>query len=307
MKRIKDNSVYFKISQDNPEPHLDRNYFFSNKYEKLSSYLLGVKEIKEVLITIKKLKENDEDIEVIEKYYKNLFEVFNNEYSNCSELGCFVNACDSTNDLIKKDYKAFKTITDLFIKKRKIDDKVPENWVQAIIDSNSSRRKGDLGEKKLISILNKFGFIEVDNWNDFYKNKKCVVRFSKETFSTVGIRSELGIKIHTKKQDKRLDLLFKYRRKIFLLEAKHLNVGGGEQDKQISELIEILSLKEVNKSIHYISFLDGTYSNNLLGYISKRSKKKLRQNKEIKNHLKNNSRNYWVNTAGFKAFIFNLV
>jgi len=35
----------------------------------------------------------------------------------------------------EEDYEIFKKITDLFIGKRELNDKVPENWVQAIIDS----------------------------------------------------------------------------------------------------------------------------------------------------------------------------
>lgn len=306
MKNTKSNLHYFKISQENPEPHLDKNYFFLEKHPELPLYLAKVKDIKEILITIKKLREEKENNTILEKYYQKLFNVFNSNYSNCSELGCFVNACDTTRDLAQNDYNSFKAITNLFIKKRELDDKVPANWIQAIIDSNSSRRKGELGEEKLISILRCYDFSEVNNWEQFNVSKKCVARFSKDIFSTISARENLGIKIETKKQDKRLDLLIKCGNKIFLLEAKHLNVGGGEQDKQISELIEILSLKEDKNNVYYISFLDGTYSNALFGVISNRAKKKLKQIKEINYYLTKYPNNYWVNTAGFKILFFNL-
>ena len=71
---------------------------------------------------------------------------------------------------------------------------------------------------------------------------------------------------------------------IFLCEAKHLNTSGGGQDKQISELIEIMSLAENSKNIFYISFLDGTYSNILLGDIDGGDKLKT-QRKEINKYL----------------------
>ena len=294
------NIEYFKISQKNPEPHLDKNYFVIEKFPELAKYVSGIKEIKEILITIKKLREAGEKEEIQEKYFVKLFDIFNNNFSNCSELGCFVNACDTTRDLIQKDFSSFKKITLLFIKNRELNDKVPENWVQAIVDSNSSRKKGELGEKKLISILKKYKYEEVHSWEKFYKKNKCVVRFSKEIFSTESIREKLKLKIAAKKQDKRLDLLIKNNKKIFLLEAKHLNVGGGEQDKQISELIEILSLKKERENIFYVAFLDGTYSNVLLGEIKKRAKKRLEQRADIEKYLKNNKQNYWINTAGFK-------
>lgn len=302
MKNLQSNLHYFNLSKENLEPHLDKSYFILEKHPELKKIIARIKEIKETLITIKKLKESNESKEIIEKYFKKLFEIFNNNFSNCSELGCFVNACDTTRDLIQKDYASFKEITDLFIEKRELNERVPENWVQAIIDSNSSRKKGELGERKLIKILNRKAFLEVKNWDDFHKNKKCVARFSSGEFFIKNVRKELNLKIKTKKQNKNLDLLIKNDNKIFLLEAKHLNTGGGEQDKQLSELIEILGLKEDKGDIYYISFLGGTYSNALLGKISKKSKKKVKQRKEIEKYLKKNQNNFWVNTAGFLEF-----
>jgi len=162
---MKNNLHYFKISQENKEPHLDQDYFILEKHPELKKYLSGIKEIKEILITIKKLTNSKENKSIIDKYFLELFEIFKNNFSNCSELGCFVNACDTTRDLIQKDFESFKRITSLFIKKRKLDDKIPENWVQAIIDSNSSRKKGDLGERKIINFLIKQGYKEVKEWN----------------------------------------------------------------------------------------------------------------------------------------------
>ena len=307
MKRIQDNLYYFEISKNNPEPQLDLNYFVINREPKIREYLKNIKEIKETLIAIKKLKENKESEEIVERYYQKLFECLD-DYSNCSELGCFMNACDTTRDLVKKDFKSFKTVTNLYIQKRTIDDRVPENWVQAIIDSNASRKKGKLGEYKLIRILEKSGYKLVNNWEDFNANAKCVVSFSDKIFDVQGIRDKLKINIKTKNQDKMLDLLIKNRAKIFILEAKHLNVGGGEQNKQINELIKILELKEAMKDISYIAFMDGTYSNKLLfESIPKRSKKLLKQRKQIKKYLKNKKTdNFWVNTAGFEKLIADL-
>lgn len=300
MKNIPTNQVCFKISQENLEPHLDSNYFLVEKHPELKKYVRNVSDIKEILITLKRLKKCRERKSVIDKYYEELFCLFEEKFSNCSELGCFVNACDTTRDLAQKDFDSFKYITNLYIKKRILDERVPENWVQAILDSNSSRRKGVLGEQKLIKILQSKKFTEVNDWDNFEKNGKSVMRFSKEVVSIEKVRENLDIELKLKKQDKRLDLIIKDGKNIFILEAKHLNVGGGEQDKQISELIEILSLKREKKNLFNISFLDGTYSNLLLGIIGKRSKKKLKQRKEIEKYLKNNSNNYWVNTAGFK-------
>ena len=171
------------------------------------------------------------------------------------------------------------------------------------MDSNSGRKKGKCGESKLLHILNKYGFQEVKTWEDFFKKQKSVAKFSK-IFNIKNVRKNLGIKLAAKKQNKKLDLIIKINGRIFLCEAKHLNTSGGGQDKQISELIEIISLKEQNKSISYLAFLDGSYSNVLLG--DENSGDKLTtQKKEIRKYLSHNSNNFWVNTAGFTALFRN--
>ncbi len=200
-------------------------------------------------------------------------------------------------------FKNNKKITEKYFTKRTLNEFVPEEWVQAIIDTNSSRKKGKCGENKLVSILEKQGFKEVFDWDDFLKTDYCVVKFSKK-FNLKNVRKNLNVKIKTKKQNKTLDLIIKAKNKILLCEAKHLNTSGGGQDKQISELIEILGLSEKN-GISYISFLDGKYSNILLSD-NGHGDKITTQRKEINEFLNNNPNNYWVNTAGFEKLISDL-
>lgn len=302
-RNIQNNLYYFKISQNNQEKSLDDFYVFDEEHENLSQYTKNTKEIKNILITIKTLENKKEKSKIIDKYYNELQQTLS-KFSNCSEFICFVNACDNTLNAVKKDVRLIKKITKRYFSKRVLNEVVPEEWIQAILDSNSSRKKGKCGEFKLISILKKFRFSEVKNWQEFHDSKKCVVKFSK-VFSLKNVRKNLSIKIKTEKQDKRLDLIIKFNNKIFLVEAKHLNTSGGGQDKQISELIEIISLKEKNNNISYISFLDGSYSNILIGD-SKAGDKLKTQRKEIKKYLENNPNNYWLNTAGFKTLFSDL-
>lgn len=225
------------------------------------------------------------------------------KYSNCSEFGCFINACDNIIKSVKNEINLLKKITEKYFSKRTLNEIVPEEWAQAILDTNSSRKKGKCGEKKLIYILKRKNFEEIFNWDDFLKTDYCVVKFSKK-FSLKNVRKNLDVKIKTKKQNKKLDLIIKAKDKIFLCEAKHLNTSGGGQDKQISELIEILGLTEKN-GISYISFLDGKYSNILLSDDG-HGDKIITQRKEIKKFLIKNPNNYWVNTAGFENLISDL-
>jgi len=214
-----------------------------------------------------------------------------------------VNACDNIIKGVKNEIVLLKKITEKYFSKRVLNEMVPQEWVQAILDTNSARKKGKCGEKKLIHILERHGFKEAFVWEDFFETDYCVVKFSKK-FNLKNVRKNLGVKIKTKNQDKTLDLIIKARNKILLCEAKHLNTSGGDQDKQISELIEILGLNEKN-GISYIAFLDGKYSNVLLGD-SDAGEKIVTQRNEINKHLKNNPNNYWVNTAGLKQLISDL-
>lgn len=300
---MRNNQYYFKISQQNPEDFLDEFYIFENRHPDLKKYIANTREIKNILITIKTLQNKKEKNKIIDKYFYELQKILC-KVSNCSEFICFVSACDNILKSVKGNTDLLKKITQKYFKNRILNEVVPEEWIQSILDSNASRRKGKCGEIKLISFLQKFGFDEVKTWDNFYSQKKCVAQFSK-IFNLKNVRKNLNLKIGTKKQNKKLDLIIKINKRIFIIEAKHLNVSGGGQDKQISELIEILSLKEKDKNIFYISFLDGNYSNIILE--NKKCEDKLgTQQKEIQKYLKCNPNNFWLNTAGFKKLFLDL-
>lgn len=302
MKVARSNLHYFEISRNNQEKLLDDFYVFDNKHPDLDKYIKNTKEIKNILITIRTLQSKKEKPAVIDKYFLELSKIIG-RYSNCSEFACFVNACDNIISETKNEIGLLKKITARYFAKRVLNEMVPEEWMQAILDTNSSRKKGKCGENKLINILTKQGFREVFDWDEFLKTDYCVVKFSKK-FNLKNVRKNLGVKIKTKKQNKTLDLIIKAKNKVLLCEAKHLNTSGGGQDKQISELIEILGLTE-NNGVSYISFLDGKYSNILLSN-NGNGEKITTQRKEINKFLKNNPKNYWVNTAGFERLISDL-
>lgn len=249
MKKIETNLHYFEISKANPEKLLDEFYVFEERKPDLDKYIQNTKEIKNILITIKTLKAKNERPEIIEKYFLELQKTLG-EYSNCSEFGCFINACDNIIDGAKNEISVLKEVSRRYFQKRILNENVPEEWVQAILDKNSSAKKGRSGENKLIRILGLDGIKEVGEWQDFFSDDCCVLRFSKK-INLQSARRNLKVKIKTKKQNKTLDLIIKIRENIFVCEAKHLNTAGGGQDKQISELIEIIGLKE-RPGIYYI-------------------------------------------------------
>ncbi len=281
---------------------MDSFYIFDEKHPQLRKYIAKTKEIKNILITIRTLQKKNEDKKVIEKYFSELSRTLG-KFSNCSEFACFINACDSFLDFAKKDIILLEKIAQRYFDKRILNEAVPEEWIQAILDSNAPAKKGQCGEKKLLHILARYGFQEVKSWEDFNEKQKCVAKFSK-IFSVKNVRKNLGIKLAAKNQNKKLDLIIKVKGRIFLCEAKHLNTSGGGQNKQITELIGIISLKEQNKNISYVVFLDGSYSNILLGD-EVGGDKLTTQRKEVKKYLLHNQNNFWVNTAGFETLFRN--
>ena len=292
------NFELFEYCKKNPEGFLDRNYMFVDKHKDLSLYISKTKNIKNKLIAIKEIIIKPNSNKVIDQLFNDLQNELN-KYTNFSEFISFVNACDSRLEEVRNDIGLLKKTTLLYIKYRDLNDIVPSEWVQALIDKSTSRKKGQAGEIKLISILKKEGHHLVDNLTDFNKSKNCVTRFKNNgDFSNKSIKDTFEVKIGKKSQNKKLDLIIKKNQEIYFLEAKHLNTGGGGQNKQIKELIDVVNLK--SDKYHFVAFLDGIHSNNILSADKDSSPKIKSQYKDILKCLRRNKNNYWINTAGFE-------
>lgn len=300
---LKNNIHYFNTSIENQEPEFDERYAVLQKHPDLERYIDNTKEIKEILTTIKTLDKLNENTDTI---YKKLYELTNNEFASKSEWGCFINACDITLKSLN-DSSLLKKMVFLYFQYRDLRDGVPSEWVQAIIDKGANRAKGSIGENKLTEIAKNLGFKFVDNWNDFSKNEKVITKFSKNNFDITNIKKNLNVDLNFDSQNKMLDVILKNNEKIIFLEAKHLKEGGGAQDKQIKELISIISHSTNRPDVFYGAFLDGIYSNVILNISNEIEKKQetkiIAQQKDILKALKNNKNSFWFNTAGFIEFV----
>jgi hypothetical protein len=303
------NLSYFEYCKKKPEDTFEKSFLFLEKDPHLEEYVSNTKEIKTHLFALKLLLEKKESAEVLDKYFRSLQNCLG-KYSNCSEFVCFAHACDTTLEHLKKDFLSLKKVTCLFLKKRDLTELTPEEWIQALIDSHSSRRKGNSGEKKLKQICQKFGFIEAKNWDTFENENRVFASFSKKAENPFGlktVREKLKINLRMNDPTKAPDLLIKKGKKILIVEAKHLNVSGGGQNKQIQELIDFISIEENQKNVYYIAFMDGVYSNKILGQSPALQTSKIRsQHEAILENLKRHPTNFWLNTAGFIRFLQNL-
>ncbi len=307
---MQDNIHYLKESINHLEPMFDEFYMFVNWDKNIDKYVKETKELKDILTTINTLKKENLNIE--DDLYQKVIILLNN-YAKKSELACFFTACDyNLENVNKKNLNFIKEIINLFLEKRGICEYTYKEWIQAILDSGASRKKGKSGENKLINIcLNNFKYKYVKTLKELKKENKCVATLTKTgEFSINNFKNNLGIDLDFKNQNKILDIVIKNNNDYFFIEAKHIKSLGGEQDKQIVELINIISKDSKNKNIHYVSFLDGLYSNILLNNIlsnnNLENNKILKQQKDIVNYLEKNKNNLWINTYGFNKLLKDL-
>src|SRR3989344_924704 len=257
-----DNLELLEYCNKNTEKFLDKNYMFADKHKELSLYVSKTKDIKNKLIAIRELLNKKDAVNVIDQLFMDLQKELN-KHSNFSEFLSFVNACDSRLEEVKNDIDLLKQTTFLYLQYRDLNDIVPSEWVQALIDKSTSRKKGYSGENKLIDLLDKKGYKLEGSLKDFNGRQRCVSKFTnKGDFSNKNLRKIFNIKIGKSTQNKKLDLLIKNKNDVYLLEAKHLNSGGGGQDKQIKELIDVI--KNKSYQYHFVAFLDGIHSNTIL-------------------------------------------
>jgi hypothetical protein len=176
-------------------------------------------------------------------------------------------------------------------------------------DAKAHKESGNLGIYKVSKILNKAGYkkANAEKLENFVLQKgKLYIESDKKgksLFKHLLDFYKIKFLWSKKKEQKMPDFLIKNSEDIFIVEHKHMKEGGGGQDKQINEVISFISFSEKNPKIHYISFLDGIYFNLFANkkYLSKG--KILNQLKNIKQNLRRNKQNYFVNTAGFKKLL----
>ena len=301
-----DNIILLEFCKKHLEQFLDTYYMFVEKHKDLKRYVEVTQEIKNTLIAIKQVKNKKGSSKIVSQLLEQLYKLMP-KFSNNSEFGCFINACDSSLEEVLFDKNLLKKITYLYLEKRDLNDIVPGEWIQALIDKRAATKKGNTGEKKLKETLESKGYKQAKNIREFQKESKIFASCSgRGDFSNKGLKKYFGEGIGKNTQNKKLDLIIKKKDHVFFLEAKHMKTSGGEQNKQILELIELLRHKPKKPNLHYMSFLDGIYFNKLFGTekaANKEESNKINLQKlDIILNLKKIKQNYFVNSAGFKKF-----
>jgi hypothetical protein len=179
--------------------------------------------------------------------------------------------------------------------------------LQVMSDNYSHKRKSKAGIEKIVSQVETHGIERlndikaVDKLDSFYILPD---KGDKGYFNAILKKYEIDFTFSRNKQDKYPDLLFKKGPEIFIVEHKNMKENGGGQDKQISEILDFIDEKETNPNVHYITYLDGIFSNLL---VANATSKNLTQYEYLLRVLNDNSRNFFVNTFAFEQLLEDII
>lgn len=177
--------------------------------------------------------------------------------------------------------------------------------LQVMSDNYSHKRNSKTSIEKIISILKPYGLKKINNINQIDENNIYFLpdKGDNDLFEKFLIKFKLKMESRKIEQNKVPDMVFKFKEEFFICELKTMKGSGGGQNKQIVEIIYFVRFSEDSPRFHYLSFLDGDYSNILF---NSKMRKICAQREDIEKVLKDNPGNYFVNTAGFKKLISDL-
>lgn len=180
--------------------------------------------------------------------------------------------------------------------------------VQVRRDFEKHKSGGSSARHKLDAIMQELGYQQANDLASFLKPRAYVHAEHAAYGECEAWLRDRGLAFQWQRnhQGKRPDIIIHKSGQVFITECKHLKETGGGQDKQLSELIDLIShdenalAKNRKVRISYVAFLDGVLFNALK---APRSKKMQAQRQAIEQHLKNTQRNYFVNTWGFRQLL----
>lgn len=180
--------------------------------------------------------------------------------------------------------------------------------VQVRRDFEKHKSGGSAARRKLDATLQDLGYRQACNIGEFLGGRAYI---HAEHFAyhecEAWLRDQgLAFQWRENHQGKRPDLLIHQNDRVFIAECKHLKETGGGQDKQLAELIDLISHAETplqtdrQTRVSYLAFLDGVLFNALR---APSSRKMQAQRQAIEQHLTACQDNYFVNTWGFRRLL----
>ncbi len=322
------NIELFEHSLNNQEPLMDDFYIKKNSLiitktmDKQNKLMLKNNELIENISAFK-IAQNKNNIEMMSSIIENIQELLSTHGMNYSEFSSFLSIVDVSYSAYSslqsdKQIKFLKEAVEKYIDMRHPIYSIhgyTATTLQASKDAKSHKSSGSLGIIKTAKILNEFDYQGLDenelDINNFNSNDKIFIftdKKGKKLFKEILEFYSIDFQWSSNRSIKMPDVLFKNGKDFYIVEHKHMKEGGGGQDKQVAEIIDFISHSENNTEqvVHYVTFLDGSYFN-LFSNLRDNSRSKIRRQLEnIKINLQNNSKNYFVNTAGFRNLLENI-
>ena len=333
-----DNLHYFKISRDNPEPLIDSAYqkdcktVIPSKASKKNSLTESNARLTGLITDFSKIQGNPSKKKERSEIIKEIVDILTTvEHINFSPFAQFFMTYNINIGMLKgrpqeEQMSTVEEILSHFCKTRHqiyLDHGYSDIILQVMADNYSHKRNSKAGIEKVEKILAKHGFKKKKNIENFHKKFSEKFYFlpdkdGKEAFKN--FRTSLNIAMESNKDDieKLPDIVFHISGHFYIMELKNMKQGGGGQDKQIIELAHFIHYSEKDAHFHYISYLDGLYSNVIFSERlpsspekkandkTKKPKKKTDQRQAFQKNLEANPQNYFVNTAGFDVLLADL-
>ena len=329
---LRKNIEYWDESLKNPEPLVDE-YYTKNQIILRDTFVHNADILRDLLgvyCFLAGLKTVDAKAQSVQQYLMKHIDsqLFENDQLQYSEFVAFWKCSGISYSVYKKldDTERMKTLGDLlslYCRERKpIYDKFGYSHIvsQALYDSGASRSQGVSARRKFEAIFKSLFDDAVSDCidiNSFVGSKTAYFfpdRRNAQLFRDLREKFGLSYAYSAVSQNKLPDAIVKIGTRIYIVEAKHLQEGGGHQNEQINQLIRFISNSENNPRKYagqppyefffsYVAFLDGWYFNRFIETRSSTEQpsdsKISNQYKDIQSQLERNPHNYFVNTHGF--------
>jgi len=175
--------------------------------------------------------------------------------------------------------------------------------LQVVCDNYSHKRNSKTTIVKICDILERVGFVHNPNGEERFARRFYFLpdKGDKKTFLTFKRQHGIVMESARHEQNKLPDIVFFINGEYYIVEMKSMKGSGGGQDKQLTEVINFIRYAESDAHIHYVTYLDGEYSNLLHGDTTQ---PKIRcQYDDALSCLAHHPGNYFLNTAGFEEFV----
>lgn len=174
--------------------------------------------------------------------------------------------------------------------------------LQVMCDNYSHKRNSKSTIIKVSDILGEFGFRHNPVSDKLCSGRHYILpdKGDRDAFHDFRNRQNIIMESAANEQGKLPDMVFHLDGEYYVVEMKSMKGSGGGQDKQLTEIINFIRYAEANPRVHYVTYLDGEYSNILH---SSRQPKIRRQYDDILGCLQKNPGNYFLNTTGFREFM----